>query len=127
MKNLRNIFKRNFLNVNKYNFKHFCQNAKQKTAKIDDEINNDENKANEKLNEDIKNNTTNNTNGKQQEQNETSFAKKNFNKFKNLWKFTFNIDQSIENTMSKRKAEAAEKKANIVELSEEAAIEVIIK
>ena len=48
------------------------------------------------------------------------------NQFKKLWKHTFNYAESIEEIIERRKAEAALKKSNVVELTEEQADRVII-
>jgi hypothetical protein len=124
MKNLRTLFTRlNKLNTNKLLNKHFTENVKSQAAK-DYNINKEETKddtVHEEIKDNIEEEGTNNT---QSEQKQSTYKSNVLGRFTSLFKHTFNLGDSIEKTMSKRKAEAAIKKAAIVELTDEQADEV---
>jgi hypothetical protein len=111
MKKLRTFYTK-INNVNLY--KHFTENIKASTKASSNE---------DSKNEQFKEDTQNAEKNKEQKK---PFINGNFlGKFTSLFKHTFNLGDSIEATMSKRKAEAAIKKASVIELTEEQADEVI--
>ena len=91
--------------INRYlsRAKNFCEQVK---AEATQNYNNNE----EKASEDKKN---------KKNKNEASFLTKGMDKFKNLWRHTFNYTESIEDKIEKRKQEAMITKAQYKELSPE--------
>jgi hypothetical protein len=99
MKNLRSIISK-YTKVNKFIFKRFTENVKPQAEQFTNE------KSNENKTEEVRQNNT-----------DASYMKK----FSKLWKHTFNYNESIEDIIEKRKAEAILRKSNIVELTDEQA------